>query len=995
MHAKRFFLGIVTLALTTSVGTATAVRQPEYLAGKRSVQLRNSASGPARQARLVSWTAPKTMHAAWSGFVLSEGVAWHAMWDRATDVPVRLYGGSIAAPGSIKNASTAARVARGVLSRHLDLLAPGASLADFVQTKNELDALGNRSVVFAQRYRGYDVIDGLVSFRFQKDHLYMITSTALPYVALPSNARSARIDRTDAEIRSMNWIHADFGAEVRSTAVNGPMVLPIVRGPGVPIEYHLVYMTRVDAHGPRGLWDTYVDAASGEAVAREQRLMFASGQIKFHVPERWQGTGYFNVGAAQLFTSVDGSNQTADDTGHVSWSSGSADVDFGVDGKRVHIVNTAGQETSFSDTISDGSTVLWDESDTEFLDAQLSAYIHVNIAKLFALNLNPGLPILNESLTVNVNIDDLCNAFFDPQNGTLNFFREKTAQLQGGGTVTCNNTARIADVGYHELGHYLHAASLVDGLFESAMSEGVGDYLAATITNDHGMGRGFFLAGQGDPNQPLRDIDPAGVEKVYPDDFVGAEAHDAGQVFGGTMWDLRQALSDELGAEEGVALADRLWYASLQHAQGTTTVYPEVLAADDNDGNIDNGTPHKCTIDQVFALHGLAEGGGAPGTIGIGTPVLDGLKLSFDVIEPSGVCEVAGVTSAKITWKVRGDASQSGNVDMTVEGSTYTGSLPRPAAGSVLQYQVQVTFENGATSTFPANPADPFYELFVGDVHVLYCTDFESDPTAEGWVSGATAGTDDWEWGTPAGLGGDPNSAYSGSSVFGNDLTTDGTYAPDSSTVVASPVIDTAGYQVVRLQYRRWLNVEDSGCDQATIYANDQVAWQNASIGCTQENPDSVQHEDREWRFQDVDLSSFVAGGDKVQVKFELTSDPGVQFGGWTLDDFCVVGFSLDEQGPVCGDGTTEAPETCDDGNNDDGDGCSATCTTEGSGGDTDGGPGTGGDGGGNPATGDDATGGCGCQVGHAHTGTGTTAALLLACATLGLAITRRRRARN
>ncbi|MBM4359168.1 MAG: DUF4215 domain-containing protein, partial [Deltaproteobacteria bacterium] len=33
--------------------------------------------------------------------------------------------------------------------------------------------------------------------------------------------------------------------------------------------------------------------------------------------------------------------------------------------------------------------------------------------------------------------------------------------------------------------------------------------------------------------------------------------------------------------------------------------------------------------------------------------------------------------------------------------------------------------------------------------------------------------------------------------------------------------------------------------------------------------------------------------------------------------------------GPVCGDGKVEAPETCDDGNTDGGDGCSETCETE------------------------------------------------------------------
>jgi len=38
---------------------------------------------------------------------------------------------------------------------------------------------------------------------------------------------------------------------------------------------------------------------------------------------------------------------------------------------------------------------------------------------------------------------------------------------------------------------------------------------------------------------------------------------------------------------------------------------------------------------------------------------------------------------------------------------------------------------------------------------------------------------------------------------------------------------------------------------------------------------------------------------------------------------------STSETGSICGDGTLDADEQCDDGNNDDGDGCSADCTSE------------------------------------------------------------------
>ncbi|MCA9674907.1 MAG: DUF4215 domain-containing protein [Myxococcales bacterium] len=146
-----------------------------------------------------------------------------------------------------------------------------------------------------------------------------------------------------------------------------------------------------------------------------------------------------------------------------------------------------------------------------------------------------------------------------------------------------------------------------------------------------------------------------------------------------------------------------------------------------------------------------------------------------------------------------------------------------------------------------------------------------------------------------------------------------GDYQDMAQSEATMPEIDTTGFETVRLQYRRWLGVEDALYDHATINADGAELWSNLDTpGGT------TQHRDREWRFQDVDLSPLAADG-KVTVKFHLDSDESLGFGGWSLDDVCIVGV-----GPaVCGDGFVTDPEQCDDGNVVDGDGCSATCTTE------------------------------------------------------------------
>ncbi|MGE3456528.1 MAG: hypothetical protein AB7O24_15570, partial [Kofleriaceae bacterium] len=128
----------------------------------------------------------------------------------------------------------------------------------------------------------------------------------------------------------------------------------------------------------------------------------------------------------------------------------------------------------------------------------------------------------------------------------------------------------------------------------------------------------------------------------------------------------------------------------------------------------------------------------------------------------------------------------------------------------------------------------------------------------------------------------------------------------------------------VRLQFKRWLTVEDRGYDQARILANDTEIWTNATSGGTGAAP--ISHMDREWVFRDLDLSSQAANG-KVKVRFELTSDGSVNLGGWTLDDVCIVAMT----GPAvtCGNGVIDEAETCDDSNRAGGDGCDANCAEE------------------------------------------------------------------
>src|SRR5262249_23589644 len=159
---------------------------------------------------------------------------------------------------------------------------------------------------------------------------------------------------------------------------------------------------------------------------------------------------------------------------------------------------------------------------------------------------------------------------------------------------SCENTGRIADVVYHETGHSVHAHSIIPGVgqFDGALSEGLADTLAVSITGDHGMGRGFFFT-----NAALRDVAPA-VPKKWPQDVTG-EVHNDGEIIGETLWDLRVALQNKLGQTAGFTQFLKIYNGILQRAADIPSSYAVALLIDANGGDI-SMAPDQCEINAAF-----------------------------------------------------------------------------------------------------------------------------------------------------------------------------------------------------------------------------------------------------------------------------------------------------------------------------------------------------------------------------------------------------------
>jgi hypothetical protein len=886
-----------SLLLTTTAGaTLPRARRtgPVIQADTLTAMPAAGVGKPLRAQAAVRWSHPST--AAWQK--LAATGAWRAAWDRATGVPSRIWGSGIAAPGAMASPAVAERFARAALAEHIALLAPGASPDDFILVSNTSDG-DIRSVGFLQKHGGRLVVGGQVSFRFKRDRLFVIGSEALPGISLPAQPR-ARL--ASGALRDQVAVALRRDLDLPDAPVTTPgdeVVLPLV-GDDAVLGYRVAVPVTIDG-GAGGRYLAYSDPSTGEVLAVHQMNLFSTGTVLYSAVDRYPSDARprHNLPAQRAHVGLGDVMQTTTVDGEVTWPDAAPrTVATSVVGDLATIVNKAtggGLASTQLSLAGDHGQVVWDASQAPEDDAQVQAYLSVNIANGFARKLDPNMPTLGDQMTVNVNIAQECNAFFDGR--ALNFFHA---------SMRCQNTAMIQDVVFHEFGHSVHTAEIIAGVgaFDGAMSEGAADFFAAQITEDPGMGRGFFYT-----DEPLRDLDPPMSENRWPDDI--GEIHKTGIIFAGTFWDLRKTLITQPG---GAELVGKLYLGALRRSVSIPTSLIEVLAADDDDGDLSNGTPHECAIRDAYGRHGLRS---ATGTIQAPDRLAQAPAPTTVRIELSGLataCEGDKIDHADLSWQSSSDGSGFAPGTVRAIGTTvtmpseFTADLP-PAASTTVLYQAKIVFQDGSMLTLPDNIADPYYQLYVGQTVPLYCTDFEAaDPLRSGWTTGSSDGLGSpWVWGIPQSGTTDPPAAYSGKHALVQVL--DGDYQPKSSSFVQMPPIDVGQWSDVHLQYRRWLAVEDSHFDQARITVGGKQAWLNFSQNMGDSS--AAQHLDREWRFHDVPLSGLQASH-TLNIAWDLTSDEGLEFGGWAIDDVCVVA----NVNGVCGDGVVTAHEACDDGPN-------------------------------------------------------------------------------
>ncbi|WP_428267600.1 hypothetical protein [Haliangium sp.] len=604
-------------------------------------------------------------------------------------------------------------------------------------------------------------------------------------------------------------------------------------------------------------------ASAGRVVIEDARVYEVSGAVKADVAEdgapganatlvahRLPNLTVVAEGGAAATTDADGEFTVEAEDGELISARllGTAAEVFNVTGPSLEVTAAASAQ---------GTGLAFITADGEEL-AQTTTYQFVDHTRRY-LEAN-GVPsvVLGPPLTCNTNLPDVCNAFYSSFERSINFFQE------GGG---CHNSA-IDSIIVHEYGHFADDAN--GGIFDSGLSEGWGDLLACYSLDTSIIGEDLT-----DDNGFVRDCDN---EYVFPVSGVD-EPHALGQAWAGFAWQVRQGLIEQLGAEDGDAVARALVLPSLvSNAPDIPEAVREVFLRDDDDGDLDNGTVHFDVLIAAAERHGLVN------------------AVFPDELVPAPVTDLEAIevraTTATLQWTATGDDGLEGTAtayDLRISSEPIDEqnfffatpvAAPIPTeAGTVQSAVIAVppsstvfvamrVFDDGANGSSLSNVV----EIATDDAVVLFAEDVED-------------GAPDWTatglWHVTAQRSG----AGAQSFWYGQETTRNyDTGAPNAGELI-SPVISLAGSEGALLRYSEFLEVEPTTFFDVVAVTVTDVDDPSHSVTVFDEEGFSG----GVFVTKSVSLTEFDGANIQIAFQFDTIDEVANDLEGWFVDDIVII----------------------------------------------------------------------------------------------------------
>lgn len=851
----------------------------------------------------------------WKNFIAKHG-NWHTIFNETNGKPRRAFGQPISITGA-SDKDKALNFAKNNLKEFILPIDDLVFQSSYKSTKHTF-------INMYQTYQGLKVLESEYTLRLNSTGDKVIMFGANVYNDIEIST-SPLIASFDIKNYSKNGVTGDIqDIDVKDQL----LVLPIEKNT-TKNEYKLVYEVWVKTISsnliPSNFY-TLVDANNGEILYRQDMISHcgdhctkkhdhfvdhsdhshasssiskkavADGDVQIngtvYITDPQDGTSV--VGLPNIQFTANGNNYTTDGSGFVATGE-AAGVSLNIPLSGLYsTVRNNGTTPSVSTTMNATSHI--EDFDANATIDELSAYYGVNVIHDYMKSVLPSFNGMDFSLTTNVDINPHeCNAFYD--GSSINFYVDGSA---------CYSLAKVSDVIYHEYGHGIN-----DNFYQSqgsffqngGMNEGYADVWAFAPNEDPVLGDGH------NPSSPtdyirIYSIDP----KVYPEDLVG-QVHADGEIIAGAWWDLYLNLGNDMattmslfaGAYPGLQAAT----ANGNEGVAFTNVLIDVLLADDDDGNLANGTPNSPEIIDAFDKHGITLVSNAELDH---TPILTE-EENQDVLIDAELILAAGfiqyVDQVNCSYMINNSGVWN-EIPMTnTTGDFYEATIPGQPKGTVIAYYLNAVDINGkvsAVTPVAANLAEPNLPNYIMVGYTLKATedggDFEDFGDLYGnWTIGApgdAATTGVWVNTTPVGTSSDgyqcaPNEQNTDGGELcwvtgkSNDPSALGENDVDGGkTTLTSPVMDLTEHSAPAISYYRWYT------NNPPTGANPGADWFQVEItndGTNWEYVENTKVSDNSWRRNVIRVEDYVSVTDQIQMRF-IASDsirPGQNLDGGSL----------------------------------------------------------------------------------------------------------------
>ncbi|MCP3980903.1 MAG: hypothetical protein GY716_16495 [bacterium] len=565
---------------------------------------------------------PTPIAAAARSFLAREGGQWKFRVDRRTGKPSLVQGSGIPMVPGRGNAltdevlsglpmpdgklgvATLAPLAGEFIELNAALMKPAVGSLELDESASSVRDKGRLASLYYQWQIDGVPVEG--AYAFVRLNSGNVTQFGAPLVGDAGIATRPGISREDALKLLMNFTgDGEVHTQIGDTEL---LIQPENESQG-DLSYRLVWKITYSVPGRIETWEGRLDAQTGDVVSfvDTNHYMRAVGGV---YPRTVLDQNETRVPMPLVDIDLDGSPITSAASGAFAYSGETA-----ISGLNGQWFNTSCQgcsNPSQPDVRVDlgigwldfGFGGLDEVGNGQSTPADRNTFFHLNQVRRIAKYWLPNEPWIDIPMTSNINITNTCNAVYSSGANTVNFYRSGPA----GSPSECNNTGEISDVVHHEWGHGLDINTR-SGPGETG--EGSADTVAFHMSHGPQIGPGFRKTGA-----PVRNVDSQVTGLITlsnHDGFCGSGTHCGGQVYGQSGWDLAKTLRGKYGHHTGWRTSERLFFTSLPDAGSlrptdSFPIFDAYIQADDDDGNLANGTPNGVEIYEAFNTHEIATG---------------------------------------------------------------------------------------------------------------------------------------------------------------------------------------------------------------------------------------------------------------------------------------------------------------------------------------------------------------------------------------------------